>query len=335
MFLKWSLFALVLAYVVRQGWTLWHADEIQQASLGQIQAGWLVWSGVAYAAGWLPSVWFWHRMMRALGGRVRFRDSARAYYCGHLGKYVPGKAMVLVIRSAMMAQRGSSAWAAALTAAYETLTLMGTGVAVGAALAPLLFDDSQTAGWPAWIVWMIGQPLLPPLAVLAACALALPVVSRILSRIAARWTPPQMQETGQAPGIPTRLIAEGMLTFVVSWLLQGLSLGLTLRGVGGEAAAPFSLSDWPVWTGAVALSTSIGFAVLFAPGGLGVREGLLMAILSHQPGIGARQALLATVFSRLISLVTEFVAAGGLYYLIRPAGTAPPDSHRSREDLRP
>ena len=37
----------------------------------------------------------------------------------------------------------------------------------------------------------------------------------------------------------------------------------------------------------MALSTSLGFAVLFAPGGLGVREGILLAILNSQPGISA------------------------------------------------
>ena len=56
-------------------------------------------AGIAYAVGWLPSVWFWRSLMGSLGGRVTFADAARAYYCGHLGKYVPGKAMVLVIDS--------------------------------------------------------------------------------------------------------------------------------------------------------------------------------------------------------------------------------------------
>ena len=69
--LKWSLFAVTLIFVGRQAWELWNKEEIRETSLAQIHVGWLALSGVAYAAGWLPSVWFWHRMMRAMRSEER------------------------------------------------------------------------------------------------------------------------------------------------------------------------------------------------------------------------------------------------------------------------
>jgi uncharacterized membrane protein YbhN (UPF0104 family) len=86
---------------------------------------------------------------------------------------------------------------------------------------------------------------------------------------------------------------------------------LTIRAVSDEA---IDFANWPVWTGAVALATSIGFIAVFAPGGFGVREGLLFEVLRTQPEIGAKQAIVVAVLLRLTWLAAEIIAAIGLYY---------------------
>ena len=298
--LKWLLLAAVLGYVCRHGYRLWNQTDVR-TSLSAASVGWLAASSAVYLAAWLPSVWFWARLMRSLGGVVRLRDAARAYYCGHLGKYIPGKAMVLVIRSAMVKDRGCPARIAAITAAYETLTLMGTGVLVGVLLAPLR----------EWVRTDLEVPLMA-LAVLLATAV-LPFSARLLSWIAVKVLPRDGQFEAERTSIPTRLVAAGCLAFVLSWALEGLSLGLTLRAV---SPAAFNLFDWPMWTGAMALSTSVGFLVLFAPAGIGVREAILLGVLSGQPGIDARTAVAATVLSRVVSFVSEI----GVSSILFPAG---------------
>ncbi len=127
--------------------------------------------------------------MCALGGRVKFRDAARAYYCGHLGKYIPGKAMVLVIRAALVKDRGCRPLTATVTASYETLTMMGTGVALGAALAPLLFHEWISARAPRWTLSAPLQAAIALVAVTALVAGSLPFVSKVLTWIAAKATP--------------------------------------------------------------------------------------------------------------------------------------------------
>jgi hypothetical protein len=138
---------VVLAFVGWRMWELWQSDEIRGLKVDWL---WLAASAAVYLLGWLPTVWFWRRMMRAVGGNVAWGDAVRAYYCGHLGKYIPGKATVLVIRAGLLKDRGCPARLAALTAAYETLMLMGVGLASAAALLPRLFRRSQLAGWSAW-----------------------------------------------------------------------------------------------------------------------------------------------------------------------------------------
>ena len=71
-----------------------------------------------------------------------------------------------------------------------------------------------------------------------------------------------------------------------------------------------------LWTGAAAISMVGGFLAVFAPGGLGVREGLLMEILRHQAG--PHEAVAAAVLLRAVNLAGELLVAGALYLVVRP-----------------
>jgi len=318
---KWSLCLLVVVFVIRRALLLWRDEGIQQVHFSFESSGWLALSGGVYVAGWLPSVWFWQQLMRSLGGRVRFADSARAYYCGHLGKYVPGKVTVLVIRAALIKDRGSPAGPAALTAAYETVVMMGVGLAVGVALLPMMFTETSTHAPPVWSGRLIKLPFLAPILIVALGVLLLPLLSRLLTQIAVRMASTKVNREGRSVRIGTKLLARGMLALVAGWSLHGLSLGLTLRAV---TAAPLDLGQWPVWVAAVSLATSVGFVVIFAPGGLGVREELLMEVLRIQPDVGPQQAVAAAFLLRLVWLVAEIVAAVVLYYAVQARSTPSP-----------
>ena len=327
---KWSLFAVVVVFIGRRAWQLWEQGDFTGL---QLRPTWLVLSGGAYALGWLPSVWFWRRLMQSLGASVSWHETARAYYCGHLGKYVPGKAMVLVIRAGMMRRAGVSLAAGALTATYETLFLMGVALLVAATLSPLFFRSIPWSDLPAgWALLRDHAWAVPP-AVLVLTAAALPVVSRLLSVLAWKATPPDFRENRPVGVglIPTRLLYEGVVAFALAWACHGLSLGLAVRSLG----AAWRWADWPVWTAAVSLATSVGFLAVFAPGGLGVREGLLIETL--RATVGGPRAVLAAVLLRAVWLVTEILLAGGLYYAGSRNDSAadPPDSRSNKPTRRP
>ncbi len=309
--IKWGLCFLVLAFVGRRAWQLW-----QQANWSEIPFhwGWLILAGFSYALGWLPSVWFWRRMMKRLGGKPRFDDTARAYYCGHLGKYVPGKATVLVVRSAMLKDRGSPVSVSVLTATCETLMMMATGAAVAVMLLPWLVQSDQITTWPAWIQWIVARPWLPAGIVIAGCLVLSPIIAKLLTWLAVKFTPKGITQGESRVRITPQLVMQGLAAFAGSWMLHGLSLGFTLRAVSDSV-------DWtalPVWTGGVAGATAIGFAALFAPGGLGVREGLLLEVLRIQPGVTPGQAVVVPILLRGIWFLSEICVAVVLYYFVRP-----------------
>ena len=101
----------------------------------------------------------------------------------------------------------------------------------------------------------------------------------------------------------------------------------TLRQRLRAVDAPIGWHNWPMWSGAMALSTSLGFAVLFAPAGLGVREGILLGILT-QAGVDAHAAVAATVLSRFVSFISDVLVAAAAYPTLRSRMISPAPSDR-------
>ena len=318
--LKWVLFSLVIAFVGRRAWLLWRDGDVGSVT---IHWPWLLAASVLYLVGWLPSVLLWHRLIHGLGGTSSRLDVARAYFAGHLAKYIPGKASVLLVRAGMLADRGCRPSVSALTSTYEVLVVMGVGLAVGITMAPVVWPKTVIDRLPTVIRTAFEHPLIFGIGVVLVCVVLVPFVARVLGLITRKLTPPIV--TLSPPHLvtpaaanspteppPTQIGSAFLLGWcffsVTTWLVHGLSLGCTLRAVGVEA----SMSDWLIWTGDVSSASFLGFAAMFAPGGLGVREAALLELLTSQPGISESQALAATALLRVAWLAAEILAAIGL-----------------------
>ena len=302
--LKWTLFVVVLTFIVQRALAMWRDAPAVDVEL---HSGWLLASAVTYALAWLPCVAFWRSMLAALGHRVSWRDAIHAYYVGHLGKYVPGKAMVLVLRASLLRTSGCPGRISAITATYETLVTMGAGAAIVIVLAPVAAGDELWRRLPAWLQPLRDWSGLSGLLVLSMIAAGLPLIARLFTRIARRMTP--AEQAGAIPGISTGMLARGLAVVSLGWLLQAVSLGCTLHAVGaGEAL----VVDFPLWLLAVTISTVGGFVVLVAPGGLGVREFLLTETLLSNPALSGGLALIVAGLTRIIGFLTELFLAGVL-----------------------
>ncbi len=333
--LKWLLFALVIAFVGRKAWQLWDDGDVGSVT---IHWPWLFASCALYVFGWCPSVFFWHRLIREMGGTTGRLDVAHAFFAGHLGKYVPGKASVLLIRAGMLQERGCRPGVAALTSTYETLACMGVGAAVGLTLAPVVWPRSVVDKLPSVTHPAFEHPFAFGVGVVAICVELVPFVAKVLGLIARKLTPlaatSSLDESSNANSVADRqpvqiggrFLLGWCFVFVTTWLLHGLSLGCVLRAVGVAT----SWSDWLTWTGDVSSASFLGFLAVFAPGGLGVREGVLIGLLNEQPGISQSQAVAATVLLRAAWLTGEIVAAFGLGVLARMARCPVPSNAADR-----
>jgi glycosyltransferase 2 family protein len=279
----------------------------------QVEPGWLFASGTIYAAGLVPMAWFWHRALASLGQPAPWPASLRAYFFGHLGKYVPGKALAVILRVAAVRKWVASIGIAIVCSLLETLTMMAVGAFLAAALSVVILKlEPAVAGLAAATAVAVGLPTLPP-------------VARRLARLGASRFKPSNAVNADTNGVESpvtaasirddnfmginwRLLSVGWAAASVCWLLLGLSLWATLRAIGIDRLDPFT--DLPLLVAAVAFAVVAGFASML-PGGLVVRDALLMQLLT--PSCGAGNALVAAVLMRLVWLVSELAVCVILY----------------------
>lgn len=304
--LKVGLTLLVLGFVGRRTWLLVRDRDFSTLS---ICPGWLAVSALCYAIGWLPSIWFWRHLLVARDQRPGWLLTGKAFYTGHLGKYIPGKAGVLLLRAALLKEQGFQFGVAAITAAYETLVMMGVGLVVAGSLAPLLFPDAWLE--ERYLSWAVGRRWLPGAILIFAALLTVPIVVRLLSAISNRFA--KISDTHV--GLRANQLLRGYAVFILAWIMFGFSLGAALQSLSDDW---LSLTELPLWTAAVSSSTVIGFLAIFTPGGLGVREGIMMEVLRIQPEITANDAAIVSWILRLVWLATEvgmfLVLAGAVRY---------------------
>jgi uncharacterized membrane protein YbhN (UPF0104 family) len=276
----------------------------------QLRPAWLMLAGGLYAVGLVPMAWFWYRALAALGQPAPWAAVLRAYFLGHLGKYVPGKAMAVVLRVATIRKWVPSLRVAIVSAMLETLTMMAVGAFLAAALSIAVLQlEPRLAALAALMAIAAGVPTLPPIA----RRVARVGITRVKQETELELPPTTPADIDASlHGINLRLLTAGWIAAGTCWLLLGMSLWATLRGIGVEQVHP--ITDLPMLVAAVAIAVVAGFLSLL-PGGLGVRDALLVPLLA--PVCSAPDALVAAVLLRLVWLVSEVCACGILYVAAR------------------
>lgn len=308
---KWMLFAIVFVFIARRAVQLF---ESAPSTSFQIKWPWLLASGAFYFLGWLPSAWFWKVMLNHLGQPIDTWNSLRSYYVGHLGKYIPGKALVLVIRGSMVKEAGFNGMLGGITAAYETLVFMATGTAIFLAVVPFLGTENLAVA-SAWkLSWLKNQPWLTAGIIAMGTFATTPISAWIFSQIGRKAMSDEPTPIEQRPSISAGLISLGVAVTSLGWCCHALSLGCVLQSLSNQ---PLRMNQFPEWLSACTLSTVGGFVILIAPGGLGVREGLLIESLKDLQSVGPAHAVVAAGLLRVVWFVTELLAAAA-FFVARP-----------------
>jgi hypothetical protein len=276
---------LFVSVAVAQRW-----QEVS-ATLAEVNIGAMLASAAALLLALAASLLSWRAVLADVGSPLPVRPAARVLLLGQLGKYMPGGSLWAVMAHMELARdlgvpRRRSAAAGLVLNAMS----LGTGLLLAVIAVPALLSANQVSGWTTWLV--VASPLCLVL-------LAPPILTR-LTNVALRvlrrepldrpftW-PGVLQAAGWA-------LAMWLLTGVHIWVL-GVSLGadpasFALPALGGYAAA---------W--------SLGFLFMIAPAGAGVRDVLIVVTLAPALPGGATTALTIALISRLLSVVTDVLAA--------------------------
>ncbi len=281
---------VVLAAVGRHVYKAWLELQARGQSI-QVKPGWIVASGLLYLLGLTACGLFFAAVMRSSRSPVSTLASVRAYLISHLGKYVPGKAMVVVMRVGLVTPYGARAATAAIATFYETLVMMGAGAIIA------------TLGFGLGTGELQRVPILlsPGLALAFLVAVDPSVFPRVSKWIASPF--PGVGPEAQ-PVINRKLLGFGLVLNAVSWVLLGLSQVAVILAVSSVTLTPGMVA---LVTAGVALATVAGFVVAVLPGGLGVREWVLMTTLA--PAVGEDTAVVSALALRLTWVAAEVVVA--------------------------
>ena len=302
---------VVLWAVGRHVIRTWHDLQRHEVAV-QVRPAWLAASGLLYLAGLCCCGRFYEQVLAGEPHADRPGPAVRAYLVSHLGKYVPGKAMVVVMRAGMSVPYGARAATAAIATFYETLVMMAAGgliAALGFAFAgrsPSLEVDLPGLGTVELRLYHLAG-LLGLGAGLAFLVVVVPPVFRRLSRLVSLPFP----AWGRRPCPGSRPAPDPGAALV------GGRPGSSWARASSRWPAPCCRSSAveyvalvPVVIASVALATVAGFVVAVLPGGLGVREGVLMYALA--PALGDDLAVVAALALRLVWVAAELLAAAVL-----------------------
>ena len=299
-----ALLTVVVTWLILRGagFRLSEAGNLDM-SIVDPDLAFLVASAAVLLAAFVLQAWLWSRILAAFGEPgVPLHVAASLVMVANLGRYIPGKIFHLAGLAVLARRAGlSGVRAGAAAVAAQVVNLLAAAV-LGAWVA----YESQAG--PSGAALAAGLIVLLGLAGFLCFGGAGALLGWALRRSGHEVDLP-------TPGAATLLV--WLAGYLLSWLVYGLAFYCLGLGLGLEVPLPAAAT-------AFAGAYLVGYLFLFAPAGIGVREGVLAALLTPWAGHGG-SLVLAGLQRVWITAVELAGAALGAVVLRKPASAAGKD----------
>lgn len=234
---------------------------------------------------------YWYRTLHFFQQPIPYWPTHRIFMFGQMAKYVPGKALVLVVRVGMLRPYGAELIPCTVSIFMETLGTIGIAAALSGSFF-LIYKPEPHMVWLAVAAFLVAiTPTVPP-------------VFNIALRFLLRKKLSTHEQSSIRPLNWSHFLF-GWYTLGPALCFTGLALFFTLKALPATNLA----DNWSILLvigciGTACLAAVLGF-VSFMPGGAGVRELVLM--LSLEPLIGGPMALAVAIWYRLVTLAAELL----------------------------
>lgn len=235
-----------------------------------------------------------HNREQRLRGAVL--DQFKVYFVSNLGNYIPGSVWSIASRIQMNRTRGIRPLRTSIGIAYEMGLLVWSGCVVGSYVAVTWFS---LGGWSS-------AGLVIILAVLSLLIVHPTTVNLFLRYL--------LQMLKRPAGLVEVTFGWGIVLWLVSlaaWVSEGLSFFYLLKAF----LPAVTISQLATLTSVYALAWTMGFLAVWAPSGLGVREGLMVWLLKTY--VEAPLLVVVTVAHRMVNMVVDVVWAFLAFFLNR------------------
>lgn len=281
---------LVVAFVA---WAL--RDALGRLSWRDLRLDpWLFVAALLTFIGYLTShAAIWWLLTARHGIALPFGRTLAIWFYSVLGKYVPGKALLWGVRYYFYRRHSPGFQPASIVRCFF-LEYLGSLVAgfslllVALAVLPLP-GVPRSWQWLALLILMAGLGFMHPA-----------VLGRIEQRVAR-----SLKLTVTVSRISVAETIAMVLLYAAGWLILGLAMYLLAAALHAE----LTWRHYLYVTASYTLAGLAGFLAVFAPSGIGVREGVFIAALSRIMPVEIATVL--AVLARVVSTVGELLAALG------------------------
>ncbi len=285
--LKWLIRISILLLALLAIWLIWTrgSDWLEQIRAFTWDLRWapLIISVLLLAVSYALIPTGWVLLAKRAGCTSGSWKLRYIWFMSQLGRYVPGKVWLFAGRVAFLKSNGLTGYRSTSVPFLELVyTAAGAGLSV---VAPVLLSRGQIFASPA---------LRGALAAAGVALLAIPFLrplQRWLYRIKYGKSPDDLPLPGPVESVKLLLI------YACLWWCRGLVLYLWITGFG------ISGISMNMCFAAAPLSWLAGYVVFLVPGGIGVREAAVTALVAPEGQTGPFLAIIAG--QRLILSVIE------------------------------
>lgn len=281
-YVKWAVVVIAIAvgvYEIAKRWA-----GVHQA-LGQIGLVTSLWALLALFGMQFATLRTWQVLLAGLGSPLPTSVAGRILFVGQLGKYIPGSVWPVLAQMELGARanvpRSRSAGASIITMLLSLLT----GLLIAAVTLPFAQQNEQ-------YLWVFA--IVPAIVVCLHPKVLNPLLNKLF-KLAKR---PALDQP-----LTGRVLAHALAWSFAAWLFNGLQIWLLAEKFGAPAGKTILLA-----LGGYAFAWCVGFVIVIAPAGAGVRDPLIIASLS--PLIGSNPALAVMVVSRVVNTISDLLVAG-------------------------
>jgi uncharacterized membrane protein YbhN (UPF0104 family) len=290
-FLQWAIVIAIFFFLGRMVWENW--IQVKEAPL-TFKPFPLLLSTLIFIFSYFIQIWAWYLITLKLGIAVSIYETLESWFYSQLGKYLPGKVWLLLGRFYFYESKGKSKKIISIALYFETVTmLMAAGLLF---LASLFFFEEMKLDSVKGSFWWLSLPLLSIFVFLH---------PRILQKTF-NWFLVYFKKEPLSLYISYRDILWILFVCILAWVVGGIGFYLFV-----DSVFPVSPHQVLFLTGALAFSSVLGLIAIFAPSGLGVREGALVYLLSFiMPG---SVAVVISILTRIWMTLIEIGLTGVIY----------------------
>lgn len=276
---RWGFVALTLGfggYAIAQRW-----HEISHA-LGRLSPLAIAGALVCVLVAQFGTLRVWQRLLAGLGSPLPTTAAAKILFIGQLGKYLPGSVWPVLAQMELGTVYRVPRHRSASASVLAMLASLLTALLVAAVTLPL-------TGHAGSYLWAYA---------------AVPLLLACLHPRVLRWGMDRLLRLARRPPLEHPLsgpvLARVLGWALFAWVFNGLQIWLLVPVHTGMSLL--------LSVGGYAFAWSVGFLVVFAPGGLAVREVVLITTLTPLVGVGTATAV--ALVSRAVTTASDLICAG-------------------------